>query len=383
MNLVIHDLTAEEFSKIEDNYNGWDVISNDKVIKPCVGCFSCWVKTPGCCIIKDGYDNLGKLVAQANELVIISRYTFGGFSSFVKNVIDRSLSLNLPYFEIKNNEMHHTHRYQNVLQELTVHFYGEGISKDDEETGIKYVQAYSINLGSKLKCVDFNLIKGKSLTVEEKTSRIKSEKTVLLNCSFKGSNSNSRTFLELMKSAMKSDSELVNAFEYVNRQEELVDLLKASDKVVLSMPLYYDGVPSHIVKLLELLYCKDNGGKKRIYVITNSGFYESKQSCNLLAIMQTWAKKTGYKYNGGLAIGAGEMLGLLKRRGMPSKGPVKTLDEQLAKMATAVDNGDSFDDIYVQPYRFPRFMYMSSGNKMWLQRAKANGITKKDILKRP
>ena len=36
-----------------------------KIIKPqtdirhCIGCFGCWVKTPGQCVIHDGYENTG------------------------------------------------------------------------------------------------------------------------------------------------------------------------------------------------------------------------------------------------------------------------------------------------------------------------------------
>ena len=48
------------------------------------GCFSCRSKTPGQCIVRDGYENMGALIHQADEVIVISRYTFGGFSVFVK-----------------------------------------------------------------------------------------------------------------------------------------------------------------------------------------------------------------------------------------------------------------------------------------------------------
>ena len=51
MNLVIHDLKAEEWEKIHRDYEGWNVISDQETIQPCVGCFSCWNKTPGQCVI--------------------------------------------------------------------------------------------------------------------------------------------------------------------------------------------------------------------------------------------------------------------------------------------------------------------------------------------
>ena len=67
MNLVIHDLKAEEWEKIHRDYEGWNVISDQETIQPCVGCFSCWNKTPGQCVIKDGYEHMGALLHEGKK----------------------------------------------------------------------------------------------------------------------------------------------------------------------------------------------------------------------------------------------------------------------------------------------------------------------------
>ena len=87
MNLVIHDLKETEWEQIRPEYEGYEVISDQGTIHPCIGCFSCWNKTPGQCILRDGYENMGELIHHASEVVVISRYTYGGFSGFVKNVL--------------------------------------------------------------------------------------------------------------------------------------------------------------------------------------------------------------------------------------------------------------------------------------------------------
>ena len=46
MKLVIHDLTAEEWEKVKQDYEGDQIISDSGTILPCVGCFGCWNKTP-------------------------------------------------------------------------------------------------------------------------------------------------------------------------------------------------------------------------------------------------------------------------------------------------------------------------------------------------
>ena len=86
MNLLIHDLDETGFNKIAGQYKDWTIISDHGTIRPCVGCFSCWNSNPGQCVMKDGYENMGYLIHHADEVVVISRYTYGGFSSFVKNL---------------------------------------------------------------------------------------------------------------------------------------------------------------------------------------------------------------------------------------------------------------------------------------------------------
>ena len=55
MKLLIHNMNDEEWSKVCENYKEWEVISDNGTIKPCIGCFGCWLKEPGECVIKDGY----------------------------------------------------------------------------------------------------------------------------------------------------------------------------------------------------------------------------------------------------------------------------------------------------------------------------------------
>jgi multimeric flavodoxin WrbA len=151
MKLVIHDLEKSNESILLNNIkDGITVISDNGKIHPCICCFGCWVKTPGQCVIKDGYDNMGELFSKSDQLIVISQCFYGGYSPFVKNVIDRSVCpYLLPYFKTKNGETHHPKRYKNKL-ELTVHFYGK-ISEAEKETAKKLVKANEINLFQKSK----------------------------------------------------------------------------------------------------------------------------------------------------------------------------------------------------------------------------------------
>jgi multimeric flavodoxin WrbA len=130
------------------------VITDNGNIRQCIGCFGCWIKTPGRCIIKDGYEATGEQISKCSELIFISRCTYGGYSPFVKNVLDRAISYVSPHFVIRNGEMHHKRRYDNRMS-LSAYFYGENITDAEKETAQSLLMANALNLNAKLNKVLF------------------------------------------------------------------------------------------------------------------------------------------------------------------------------------------------------------------------------------
>jgi multimeric flavodoxin WrbA len=155
MKLIIHDLEVKQFERLFPNVpDDVIIISNDGTIKNCIGCFGCWIKTPGVCAIRDHYGDMGELLAKSDEVVILSKCFYGGYSPFVKNVLDRSISYIHPYFEKRNNEMHHKKRYNHKF-ETSIWFYGDDITDDEKATANKLVVANSINMNSDIKDIQF------------------------------------------------------------------------------------------------------------------------------------------------------------------------------------------------------------------------------------
>jgi len=154
MTTVIHDLTADEWEGIAPSFENAKVISDNGTIKRCMGCFGCWVKTPGRCVLPDAYQDMGEILGKTNQLIIISRMCFGSYSSFVKNVFDRSIPYVLPYFETRNGEMHHKARYQNRMI-MAAYFYGEDITENEKNTARQLVEANAINFKGKVEKVVF------------------------------------------------------------------------------------------------------------------------------------------------------------------------------------------------------------------------------------
>jgi multimeric flavodoxin WrbA len=91
---------------------GADIIDVAKLgIKPCLGCFACWRKTPGKCAINDDMaDVLNKIIAAGFIIWSFPLYYFS-VPGALKNLIDRQLPLALPFMSNGNSSGGHPPRY--------------------------------------------------------------------------------------------------------------------------------------------------------------------------------------------------------------------------------------------------------------------------------
>ena len=379
MNLLIHDLNKEEFVRIADQYKDCTIVSDEGTIRPCVGCFSCWNKTPGQCIVKDGYDNMGYLIHHADEVKVISRYTYGGFSSFVKNVFDRSLGYVLPHFELVNGESHHQKRYPEI-KPYTFIFYGHNLSEEEKENAIRYVKAVVTNMRTEVKDVIFE--EKEEDRKDRNKEKENSGKIVLLNASMRSADGNSAALAKELQKRINRKSELINLSMYLNKIDELVKELEDVETLVLCTPLYVDGLPSQLIRLMETFERSYTGKAKKIYVLANMGLYESRQLINLLGQVRKWCELMNFEYNGGVAIGAGELVGGLMKAIPLEKGFTKKIAEAEDRLAEAIDDNTKIEDIYTGTESFPRFLYMAIANSGWKRMAKANGIDPKELYRK-
>ncbi|MCL2298699.1 MAG: flavodoxin family protein, partial [Firmicutes bacterium] len=113
-------------------------------VKPCVGCFHCWIKTPGECVIPDRGQQFCHLLARADRFTVVSRCYYGGFSPDVKAVVDRHIAYMLPFFHAYEGEMHHIPRYEQRFA-LAWHLYGD-ITQAERETALRYAAANARNM---------------------------------------------------------------------------------------------------------------------------------------------------------------------------------------------------------------------------------------------
>ncbi|MBQ0165657.1 MAG: flavodoxin family protein [Treponema sp.] len=145
MKLVIHDLTEKEFKRLfPDVPKNVTVLSREKSVHPCIGCLCCFTRTPGYCILRDDYQQMGEVMSKISEMVIISKNCYGSFSPYVKNVLDRCLPYLLPFFEIRQGKMFQKIRYDNRIS-IAVHMYSGAIrtmSTEEQTLAQKYTESF-------------------------------------------------------------------------------------------------------------------------------------------------------------------------------------------------------------------------------------------------
>lgn len=109
MKVIVHDLKNEYSEMLQKNCD--EVIYADGKYAPCQGCFGCWTKHPAECHMKDSLQKVCRVIGRADELIIISENYYGGYSSAVKNILDRSIGSSTPLSTYRGKQMHHTLRY--------------------------------------------------------------------------------------------------------------------------------------------------------------------------------------------------------------------------------------------------------------------------------
>ncbi len=99
-------------NQLSDAGHSTEIVNlREKNIRPCTGCFKCWIKTPGTCVIKDDAIELSGKFIHSDHVVLASPLKMGYFSAIMKNTLDRSIPNLHPHLEEVNGEIHHKKRY--------------------------------------------------------------------------------------------------------------------------------------------------------------------------------------------------------------------------------------------------------------------------------
>ena len=143
MKLIVSDHTLNNIDTLKENGFTYFDLTNLN-INNCIGCFSCWIKTPGKCIIRDDAINIYPILAKSDHLIYISKIKYGGYDSIMKTYLERTIPIQQAFIRLYHNETHHIQR--NVAyKKATIIAYGN-ISDHEKEIFKSLVTRNSHNM---------------------------------------------------------------------------------------------------------------------------------------------------------------------------------------------------------------------------------------------
>lgn len=188
---------------------------------------------------------------------------------------------------------------------------------------------------------------------------------------------------QLERRGLASESVMANrALRSIETAKELVDSARKADVLAIITPLYVDCLPSHLLRVLELLHRdrqqSPGGASQRLMGIINCGFPEGLQTATALRILKKFATESGFAWAGGLGIGAGAMA---EGRSLESLGGMAShLTQALDLSAEALAAGRLIPDeaaALAGKSVSPGWLYTLGGNLGWVLRARKNGVLSK------
>ena len=166
------------------------------------------------------------------------------------------------------------------------------------------------------------------------------------------------------------------------------------DAIVISFPLYVDGLPSALLEWLTTFAANDSGSgaetrdrrQTAVFAVCNCGFYEGDQTRSALRIVRNFARKNGFSWRGGLGIGSGGMIEAVAK--VPENIWIKReVSHGIAAIAQGVldwglmtgkerSAGDlEFEEsVRYVSHAMPRFAYILSAHSGWRSSARRNGL---------
>lgn len=113
-------------------------------ITNCIGCFGCWTKTPGKCVIRDDAVKVYPDIAKSDTLLYISCIKYGGYDTIMKTMLERAIPVQQAFIRLVAGETHHVQR-EVALKKATIIAYGD-ISDEEREVFKKLIARNAHNM---------------------------------------------------------------------------------------------------------------------------------------------------------------------------------------------------------------------------------------------
>jgi NADPH-dependent FMN reductase len=397
----------------------------------CLGCFNCWIKTPGMCVEADAGREIAKALIRSDTAVLFTPVTFGGYSPELKKMVDHFIQLISPFFGMNHGEVHHQPRYarrprlmvvgvqrkpnpdearifktlagRNAINLLPASFAVEVVCSAESADMLRRRFESLLNRSDALPFGDAAASVMPGPVLPDATIAPGEARRALLIVGSPKTNEPSTSgalgnFLLDQLAKLGWETESLTLRGSLHRAEAQSELLSAADRaslVILAFPLYVDALPYLPTRALTMIAAHRQTARdpaqQRFVAIVNSGFPETHQNAVALAICREFASQCGMSWAGGLAFAAGGTIGGqpltdAKRNGPPVRYVIAALD----MTAKALDKGlpvPAEAGKLIAKHHIPAALwnrlYLFMASDSFRKLAEKNGISKETLLAQP
>jgi len=395
----------------------------------CLGCFGCWIKTPGMCVEADGGREIARAIVRSDLAVLFTPVTFGGYSAELKRVVDRFIQLASPFFQMESGEVHHPPRYEQLPRLLYV-----GVQRT-----VNAHEAHIFKTLAGRNAINFHPagfaaeVVNVSDTPADIQARIEEALTrndplpygaeaaslmpspVTSGGVFDGAARRVLLLVGSPKTKEPSASNVLGSYlidrlgehgwetetltlrpsiHRAEGAEELLAAVRRAGTIVLATPLYVDSLPHLVTRALTLIArVRQSGGTpaQRLVAIVNCGFPETFQNAVAMAICREFAAQSGIAWAGGLAMGGGGVvtarpLGEMRGWGSPVRHIVLALDQTADALANGLPVPAEAMRLMARspfPMAVWRRLYVLMADRAFEKLAAANGLEREQMLAQP
>lgn len=129
------------------------IILGDKSVSACVGCWTCWLKTPGRCVMQDQMAESYPDYINSDTVILLMDTAQGFINHQAKAFFDRLIPHYNPYIEIVDGECHHVARYKKYL-DMVFYFDKTGLTNQEEQVIEDYLYRTAYHFQSKAYRID-------------------------------------------------------------------------------------------------------------------------------------------------------------------------------------------------------------------------------------
>lgn len=296
----------------------------DLPLRHCIGCWGCWVKTPGECSNRDASIEMDRAVINADFVLWAAPLKMGFPSELLKMALDKHLPLIHPYMEVAHGEAHHLKRYPRYPR-LGLLLEKEPVTDEGDLQIVSDILCRTaLNFKSRLEF---------SLTTEippaQVASRISSRagsilplparlaptqgsvitppsRLTIFNGSPRGRRGNTPLMLEQFAQGFALPLETYHLVR-MKETEKMVNAFAQAECVLFGFPLYTDAMPGLVKRFIEALQpLTARGNNPPLAFLVQSGFPEGLHSRYVERYLAKLAARLGSPYLGTIVKGGGE-----------------------------------------------------------------------------